>query len=109
MLLSCWSILPFRGEIPVLKCFFFVFFTVVTSATSSLSGPLSSLRGPMTSVTPDSAEVDLQTNVESALSKEVGFILLNLMDIFGTSFRVSSSIPPFFVCQKSMNRIWEWD
>ena len=76
--------------------FFFVIVTTVTSATSSLSGPLSSLRGPMTSVTPDSAEVDLRTNVESALSKEVGFILLNLMDIFGTSFRVSSSIPiPF--------------
>ena len=63
--------------------------TAVTSVTSSLSGPLSSLRGPMISVTPDSAEVDLRTNVESALSKEVGLVLLNLMDIFGTSFRVS--------------------
>ena len=57
--------------------------------SSSVIGPLSSLRGPMTSVTPDSAEVDLRTNVESALSKEVGLILLNLMDVFGTSFRVS--------------------
>ena len=48
----------------------------------------------MTSVTPDSAEVDLRTNVESALSKEVGFILLNLMDIFGTSFRVRDLCTP---------------
>jgi hypothetical protein len=47
----------------------------------------------MMSVTPDSAEVDLRTNVESALSKEVGFILLNLMDIFGTSFWVRNPFP----------------
>lgn len=57
-----------------------------------MGGPLSSLRGPMISMTPDGAEVDLRTNVESALSKEVGFILLNLMDIFGTSFRVSFNV-----------------
>ena len=63
---------------------------IVTSVPGSGPSPASSLRGPLTSITPDGAEVDLRTNVEAALSKEVGLVMLHLLDVFGTSFRVSS-------------------
>lgn len=64
--------------------------SVPGSVSSSVPGSMLSLRGPLASITPDSAEVDLRTNVEAALSKEVGFIMLHLLDVFGTSFRVST-------------------